>query len=103
MEELRTQLQNGLNPNAYVEAWSQLYIHRDNFDCFKLLLEHGADPNKSIFSPDIPIPRNPKPLEHFCLEHSEEFVKALMEHGADVNAVDEMTMMVIKSKFPQVL
>lgn len=100
MEELRSQLQNGLNPNDYVDAWSQLYTHRDDFECFKLLLEHGADPNQRIFSPDVPIPRNPTPLEHFCLQHPEEFVKALVEHGADVKAVDEMTTMVIKSKFP---
>jgi len=84
ISDLRTYLAQGGDPNAYDKSnHSLLSIHRDNFECFKLLLKHGANPDQPFFkdfsvtSPIIELISDLKYKKHVML---------LIEHGANVKA-----------------
>jgi ankyrin repeat protein len=51
-------------------------------DCVKLLLEHGADPNRKEMY------EGRTPLHTVALTHDREIAALLLRHGAEVNATD---------------
>ncbi len=69
------------DPNEYVELYSKLYLHMNEFEIFKKLLECGADPNQMCR----------KGTQHytlmwaFCFSNKWEHVKLMIKHGATVD------------------
>lgn len=111
----KTVLDAGLNPDGrLIKNHSTTYLQRlvvdENYEAVKILLEHGADPNKSdkfyntpLFKsfrfPNLEITKllikhgasingNQSISQAIAMENNIELVKLLITHGADVNEVD---------------
>jgi ankyrin repeat protein len=77
-------LKLGANPNAVWDGTSALQAARD-VATLKLLLDAGANPNVSEKGGSAP---GSTPLHHFAETDDLEAVKALLAHGAQVDAAD---------------
>ena len=74
-------LKAGADPNARDEEGRHLLVKWHHYpEVFKILLEHGADPNATITEQDR------RTALHFTTNPSS--AKVLLEHGADPNARD---------------
>jgi len=95
MNELVEYLDNGGDPNAYVSVpgrdckESLLKKHRFDLDCFRLLLERGADPNQPLEDHWFFV-WFATPIVHFVGHGLLEQAKLLIEYGADVNVCSHM-------------
>lgn len=112
---LKTILEAGLDPDSYLvkgksTTFLQAFIDDGYFQVVKIMLEHGADPNKSDHEYSKPLIRafygndlkitevlikhGAKILENqsisqaIAMENNIELVKLLIKHGADVDEVD---------------
>jgi ankyrin repeat protein len=92
-EKLKKYLDDGGDPNAYINGESQLYQYLclQNAKCFKLLLERGADPNQYFWRD------NPHSLLATCITWGhDDLAMLLIKHGANVHWRDSSERTVIR-------
>jgi len=76
MNKLVKYLDDGGDPNAYIGLHTLLYHHTDNLDCFRLLLERGANPNQEFMDGIVP------PIIYLCMFNHEDHLEILMNYAS---------------------
>jgi len=88
VEMARLLLEYGADPNGSVESGGQVLVHaRENPELYQLLVDHGAEVREA------PRDRLHNAISDDDLEETEQILEEhpelLLEHGADIDAVDE--------------